>query len=83
MLTRAKVTNVSGSIWTIEYTIEGKVKWETVPGVWLRGDYKANAVLNWDAKHQRTQEINFEAKADLGGSQGSYQLHRKGRTAAR
>ena len=83
MLTRARVTGVRGSLWSIEYSIEGKVKWETVPGVWLRGDYKAGAVLQWDAKRQRTQEINFEAKADLSGSQGSYKLHRKGRTTAR
>ena len=83
MLTRAKVIDVSGSIWTIEYRIEGKVKWETVPGVWLRGDYAANAQLQWNTSSQRTQEINFEAKADLTGSQGSYKLHRKGRTAAR
>lgn len=83
MLTRAKIIDVSGSTWTIEYRIEGKVKWETVPGVWLRGDYEANAQLQWNTRLQKTQEINFEAKADLSGSQGSYKLHRKGRTAAR
>ncbi len=83
MLTRAKVMNVSGSIWTIHYEIKGKVKWETIPGVWLRGDYRANAVLKWNANQRRTQEISFDAKADLQGSQGSYMLHRKGLTTAR
>jgi len=83
MLTRAEVISVRGSIWTIEYKIAGKVKWETVPGVWLRGNYEASASLQWDSARQRTQEINFEAIADLSGSQGSYKLHRKGRTAAR
>lgn len=83
MLTRGDVIGVKGSLWSIRYRIVGKVKWETVPGTWLKGDYEATATLQWDTKKQQTHEIVFEAKADLSGRQGSYKLHRKGRTWAR